>query len=96
MAQIVENKKGFKVIQISRKELIDMFGQHGNVGICGGCRKEADIGFYVAILNSWLCPHCYKEWYNKVYNHEYYKQYENLENSNFNFYKYILDIQQQD
>lgn len=34
MANIKDNKKGFKVIQISRKELVEELGQYGAMGIC--------------------------------------------------------------
>ena len=32
MANIKDNKKGFKVIQISRKELVEELGQYGAMG----------------------------------------------------------------
>ena len=37
MANIKDNKKGFKVIQISRKELVEELGQYGAIGICDYC-----------------------------------------------------------
>lgn len=39
MANIKDNKKGFKVIQISRKELVEELGQYGAMGICDYCNE---------------------------------------------------------
>ena len=44
MANIKDNKKGFKVIQISRKELVEELGQYGE----GKCIEFAK-GQYVVI-----------------------------------------------
>jgi hypothetical protein len=41
MANIKDNKKGFKVIQISRKELVEELGQYGAIGICDYCNETA-------------------------------------------------------
>lgn len=44
MANIKDNKKGFKVIQISRKELVEELGQYGAMGICDYCNETASTG----------------------------------------------------
>lgn len=90
MAQIKENKKGFKVIQISQKELVEKLGEHGAVGICDYCGKAASNGYYIAVLNSWYCPHCYIEWYNRA---TYYKEDKNIEERNFNYFKSLFGIE---
>ena len=41
-------KKGFKVIQISRKELVEELGQYGAIGICDYCNETASTGYYIA------------------------------------------------
>lgn len=51
MANIKDNKKGFKVIQISRKELVEELGQYGAIGICDYCNETASTGYYIAVLN---------------------------------------------
>ena len=60
MANIKDNKKGFKVIQISRKELVEELGQYGAIGICDYCNETASTGYYIAVLNQWFCPKCYR------------------------------------
>ena len=59
MAEIVDNEKGFKVIKMNRDEL---YRACGGLGICDRCNEQVDAGFYVAVLNMWLCPVCYKRW----------------------------------
>lgn len=60
MANKVENHKKFMVLRISRDELIDKLGIYGALGICDNCNSQSFTGFYVAVLNRWLCPKCYK------------------------------------
>lgn len=59
MAQIIENPAGFKVIEISRSELVGKLGHMGAVGICDYCSAAPTNGFYVAVLDQWYCPECY-------------------------------------
>ena len=47
MANIKDNKKGFKVIQISRKELVEELGQYGAIGICDYCNETASTGYSI-------------------------------------------------
>ena len=54
MANIKDNKKGFKVIQVSRNELMDKLGQYGAMGICDRCNGTASTGYYIAVLNQWF------------------------------------------
>ncbi len=67
MANIKDNKKGFKVIQISRKELVEELGQYGAIGICDYCNETASTGYYIAVLNQWFCPKCYQAWVSSRY-----------------------------
>lgn len=90
MARIVENKKGFKVIQISRKELVEKLAKHWSIGICDYCNETASNGYYIAVLNSWYCPHCYIEWYNRA---KYYKEDKNIEERNFDYFKSLFGIE---
>ena len=87
MANIKDNKKGFKVIQISRKELVEELGQYGAIGICDYCNETASTGYYIAVLNQWFCPKCYQEWYHRA---TYYPEDAKVENRNFEFYKNIF------
>lgn len=61
MAKIVENKKGFKVLEVSRAELLSTLSKFGSMGICDQCGERPAIGYYVAVLNRWLCPKCYND-----------------------------------
>ena len=60
MARIVENPKGFKVIELSRLEIVHNIW--GSMGICDCCNETAPTGYYIAVLNQWFCPKCYAEW----------------------------------
>lgn len=62
MARIVENKKGFKVIEVPRIEIVSKLAKYGSVGICDSCNTSPANGNYIAALNRWYCPECYKDW----------------------------------
>ena len=65
MAHKVENEKEFLILKTSRSEIVSLHPM--NLGICDRCcsSKETE-GFYVAVLNYWMCSKCYEEWYNKA------------------------------
>lgn len=56
MARIVENKKGFKVIEVS--SVSEMLG---GLGICDCCNMANFSGYYIAVLDMWYCKECYDE-----------------------------------
>lgn len=58
MAKIIENEKGFKVIEITAREMLEI----GCGNICDHCGETSENGYYVAVLNRWFCPACYEEW----------------------------------
>lgn len=89
MAKIKENKKGFKVIQISRKELMDKLGMYGAMGICDRCNETTSTGYYIAVLNQWFCPKCYQDWYSSA---TYYPEDATVENKNSEFYKNMFGL----
>lgn len=65
MAKVIENEKGFKVIEVSAKEMILI----DNFNICDRCgTQHFGNGYYVAALNRWFCPGCYEEWYRNATN----------------------------
>lgn len=79
MAKQISNKKGFKVSKLSKVEVLDMWGKYGGVGICERCNEiPAEGGYYVAVLNQYLCTKCYKDWIKdaKVYEED--KYFENI------------------
>ena len=59
MAEIVKNDKNFKVVKMSREEVNTVFG---TIGICDRCNKKVKVGYYIAVLNMWMCTKCYKSW----------------------------------
>ena len=60
MASIFENDKGFLILKLSIKEVIMI----GGFGICDSCNNASMEGYYVAVLNRWMCPTCFEEWIN--------------------------------
>lgn len=90
MAKIIENEKRFKVIEIDFREMLKI----GCGNICDYCGKpHFGKGYYVAVLNRWFCPTCYKDWYLSATN---YANEHNpdgrVETKNFEFYKKLLGL----
>lgn len=90
MARIHENGKKFKVIAVTDVELMDALEDYGCMGICDSCgKRHKGMGYYVAVLNQWLCPECYEEWYAKAVR---YAEDEKYEEDKYSLYKQILGI----
>ena len=85
MAEVVETEKGFKVIHTSRTECL----KWGGIGICDHCNESPQHGYYVAVLNFWLCPDCYDRW---IKNAKRYPEDNAVENMNFRYYKSLLGL----
>lgn len=90
MAKIIENEKGFKVIEIDSREMLKI----GCGNICDHCNEiHWGKGYYVAVLNRWFCPACYEDWYQFATN---YANEHNAdgrcETKNFEFYKKMLGL----
>lgn len=85
MAKIVDNPKGFKVIETSMTECISM----GGMAICDSCNQCSVKGYLIAVLNHWMCPECYNEWLEEAV---WYEEDVVYENRTFNNYKRILKI----
>jgi hypothetical protein len=76
MATIVKNDKGFLVLRLSQNEIKQ--ASKNSSGTCDSCQKQdALTGFYVAVLNDWLCPNCYHNWYAKAVHFPEDHKYEN-------------------
>ena len=84
--KIIDNEKGFKVIAIDR---ITMANKLNSPGICDSCMATPHIGYWVAVLNCWLCPECYKDWYDNATN---YVEDQAIENKHFERMKQILGL----
>ena len=82
-----QNYKGFLILEISRQEMIDKLAEYGCLGICDFCGKSTGNGLYVAVLNKWLCPDCFYEWYVRA------KRYIEdipIEERNYKYYKSLF------
>jgi len=77
MAKVIENEKGFKVIEISLSEVNKAFG---GLGICDDCNKASFKHNYIAVLNQCYCPECYTDFKARA---TYYPEDSKIENTNF-------------
>lgn len=70
MAKQYKNKKDFLIIEMNLKEVLEIWGKYGGVGICDRCNKIEEQGFYVACLNEYFCEKCFKDWIKTAKNYE--------------------------
>ena len=56
----IKTSEGFLVLKVSNYELAKATGTQ--YAICDNCCFDDEYGYYVAVLNSWLCPLCYADW----------------------------------
>lgn len=68
--ETVENEKGFRVLKIDRTELLSKTARFGVIGVCDRCGHAPHTGYYVAVLNYWLCPDCFRNWYQDAEHYE--------------------------
>ena len=85
MAKIVEFDR-FKVIKASAKEMFDAVGSQG---ICDYCSERPEHGYYIAVLNKWFCPKCWKEFKKRAV---WYPEDAQIEERNFKHYAFCLGI----
>ena len=91
MAQIYENAKGYKIIEVSSYEMWNI----GCGNICDHCgNPQNGTGFYVAVLNRWFCPQCFEKWYDRARNYATAGSPDKrVEDRNFDIYKKFLKIE---
>lgn len=89
MAKIVENPKGFKVIEAPRIEVVERLAEYGAVGICDYCGDSDTNGYYIAVLNRWYCPKCYREWQQRAVR---YTEDIPFEERHFELYKRVFNL----
>lgn len=82
-----KNEKGFLILEVSRERMIERLDKYGCQGICDTCLCIPEIGYYVAVLNMWLCKDCFNEWYSDA---ERFKEDIYIEEKNYENYKRIL------
>ena len=92
IAEIVENKKRFKVIKLRVTEMITIWD--GGQGICDGCNQICTTdngmeGYYIAVLNRVYCQEDYDKWMEHATRYEEDKTYEEMQ---FNQTKNLLGL----
>lgn len=79
----LENDKGFKVLMLSDDECKILGGN----AVCDHCNIYSKYGLYVAVLNHWICPFCYKDWIERA---KRYKEDIPIEEKNYNRISLII------
>ena len=82
-----ENDKGFLILEVSREELVSALASYGCLGICDFCAESPETGYYVAVLNQWLCKDCFDDWYRFA---ERYHEDIPIEEKNYECYRLLL------
>ena len=92
MAEICENSKKFKVIKLNYAEAIICF--RNPTPVCDSCLNPFfSYGYYIAVLNRFYCPDCYRKWLKRAKN---YKEDAAVENYNFEYYAEKLKLMRKD
>ena len=85
MAEVFKNDKEFLILKISSIEIV----MYGSLGICDSCNQTDYTGYFVAVLNYWLCPKCYEEWMDNAI---YYPEDAPYERRTFEQYKKLFNL----
>lgn len=83
----VINEQSFRVLKVYKKELEDATMQ--DKCCCDDCLAAPEYGYYVAVLNRWLCPMCFNHWLKYAVR---YKEDMLVEEKNYQFYKKLLNF----
>ena len=86
MAQVIESDKDFKVIKMN---LIELSETLGGFGICDHCNGQFFNGYYIAVLNHWVCEADYFKWHESAIN---YPEDRKIEERNFERTKQLLNL----
>lgn len=70
---------------------MDRLSEFGCLGICDGCMNPTSVGYYIAVLNMWMCEGCYKEFVRTATR---YKEDEWAERKNFDTYLKIFELKE--
>lgn len=89
MAKVVDNYKGFKVLEITRQEMMDKLTRYGCLGICDMCNRPISVGYYVAVINRWMCKDCYNDFIKSI---DRYEEDMKIENKNFNRFCNLFNV----
>ena len=81
----IKTSEGFLVLKVSNQELSKANGQE--YCVCDKCLSAVDYGYYVAVLNLWLCSECYANWKKNAIR---YSDDILVEKKNYQFYKNLI------
>lgn len=81
----IMNEQSFKILKVYRKEL-EMATEQESC-CCDECLATLEYGYYVAVLNRWLCPKCFNHWLKSATR---YPEDTWVEERNYQFYKTLL------
>ena len=90
MAKVVDNYKGFKVLEITRQEMMDKFTRYGCLGICDMCNRPTSVGYYVAGIKQRMCKDCYDDFIKSINRYE---EDMEIESRNFNRYCSLFNVE---
>lgn len=93
MAKVVDNYKGFKVLEITRQEMMDKLTRYGCLGICDMCNRPISVGYYVAVINQWMCEDCYNDFIKSI---DRYEEDMKIENKNFNRFCNLFNVKMEE
>lgn len=82
----VKNEQGFKILKITKDELEEATEQGC---FCDSCMSTPEYGYYVAVLNRWLCPFCFDRW---IQNAIRYREDTLVEEKNYQGYRNLLGL----
>lgn len=77
---------GYFAYQVTAGEMINYV--KGSVGVCDHCNTFASIGILVPVLNSYICPDCFKKWLDDA---RYYPEDKMAEQENCDYYDSLFN-----
>lgn len=80
----------FKVLEITRQEMMDKLTRYGCLGICDMCNRPTSVGYYVAVINQWMCEDCYNDFIKSV---DRYEEDMRIENRNFDRFCNLFNVE---
>lgn len=81
----IVNEQSFRILKVYKKELEEATRQ--KQCCCDECLSTPEYGYYVAVLNRWLCPKCFNHWLKYAVR---YKEDILVEERNYQFYRNLL------
>lgn len=83
----VINEQQFRILKVYKDELEKATAQ--SYCVCDTCLAQPDCGYYVAVLNRWLCPKCFNRWLKDAVR---YPEDMWIEERNYQYYRHLLNF----